>query len=139
MSRRAEQAEATRVLILDAAEHVFAAHGYAGTSMRGVARAAGTSQALLHHHFGTKQGLYESVKERFTQRYREIPTPNLSAENIHVPFIRDVMLGYLRFLEQHPTAHRLRQWARLEGDDRPWGDEDEVWRHMYDKLTEVRQ
>ena len=63
------RSEATRTQILDASEALFAERGFAGTSMRAVAVAAGTSQALLHHHFGTKAGLYEAVKLRFTERY----------------------------------------------------------------------
>jgi AcrR family transcriptional regulator len=50
--------------ILDAAESVFAANGYAGTSMRSIADAAGVAQALLHYHFHTKERLFEATLER---------------------------------------------------------------------------
>ena len=36
----------------------FAAHGYAGTSVRAVATAAGVDAALVHHYFGTKDDLF---------------------------------------------------------------------------------
>src|SRR5690606_32716890 len=63
------RSDGTRTQILNAAEAAFAERGFAGTSMREVSAAAGTSQALLHHHFGTKAGLYDAVKLRFTERY----------------------------------------------------------------------
>ncbi len=37
---------------------MFAAQGYAGTSVRGVAAAAGVDAALVHHYFGTKDDLF---------------------------------------------------------------------------------
>ena len=51
-------------LILDAAERIFATHGYEGTSMRLIAREAGVAQALLHYHFNTKERLFEAIFAR---------------------------------------------------------------------------
>jgi AcrR family transcriptional regulator len=48
----------TRSAILDAARSSFAAHGYAGTTIRAVAAAAGVDAALVHHYFGTKDELF---------------------------------------------------------------------------------
>jgi len=48
----------TRSAILDAARSAFAAAGFAGTTIRGVAAAAGVDPALVHHYFGTKDDLF---------------------------------------------------------------------------------
>jgi AcrR family transcriptional regulator len=48
----------TRAAILDAARESFAGSGYAGTTIRGVAGAAGVDAALVHHYFGTKDDLF---------------------------------------------------------------------------------
>ena len=48
----------TRAAILDAAQELFAAQGYAGTSVRSVAAAAGVDASLVHHYFGTKDDLF---------------------------------------------------------------------------------
>lgn len=48
----------TRAEILGFARELFAAHGYAGTSVRTVAGAAGVDPALVHHYFGTKRDLF---------------------------------------------------------------------------------
>jgi TetR/AcrR family transcriptional regulator, regulator of cefoperazone and chloramphenicol sensitivity len=46
-----------RARIRDAAIARFAEHGFRGTSMKQVATDAGVSQALVSHHFGSKDGL----------------------------------------------------------------------------------
>lgn len=50
--------------ILDAAERVFALHGFEGASMRQIATEAGVAQALLHYHFGTKEKLFQAMFAR---------------------------------------------------------------------------
>lgn len=50
--------------ILDAAERIFALHGFEGASMRQIATEAGVAQALLHYHFGTKEKLFEAMFSR---------------------------------------------------------------------------
>jgi AcrR family transcriptional regulator len=54
----------SRVVILDAAERIFATHGYDGASMRLIAKEAGVAQALLHYHFKTKEQLYQAIFRR---------------------------------------------------------------------------
>lgn len=48
----------TRAEILAAAQQQFAAAGYAGATIRGIAGAAGVDPALVHHYFGTKRELF---------------------------------------------------------------------------------
>jgi AcrR family transcriptional regulator len=48
-----------RKLLLGAARTTFATRGYARTSTREIADAAGVSEALLFRHFGTKAKLFE--------------------------------------------------------------------------------
>jgi len=50
--------EDTRGAILDAARAEFAARGYEGTTMRGVARSAGVDARLVHHYFESKADLF---------------------------------------------------------------------------------
>ena len=48
----------TRAAILAVAREHFAAQGFAGASVRGIAAAAGVDSALVHHYFGTKDDLF---------------------------------------------------------------------------------
>ncbi|TQL66624.1 TetR family transcriptional regulator [Nocardioides albertanoniae] len=53
----------TRAAILTAARQSFAQQGYAATSVRGIAAAAGVDSSLVHHYFGTKQDLFVASLE----------------------------------------------------------------------------
>jgi AcrR family transcriptional regulator len=54
----------TAVSILDAAEPLFARHGYAGTSLRSIAGAAGLQEPGIYNHFDSKQAIYSAVLRR---------------------------------------------------------------------------
>jgi AcrR family transcriptional regulator len=62
--RRDRGADATKARLLSAAETEFAAKGFDGARLGNIARAAGVQQALIHHYFADKQGLYEEVLAR---------------------------------------------------------------------------
>ena len=53
----------TRQRILDVALELFAQHGFAGTSMRLLARTAGLRESSLYNHFSGKDDLYQAVIE----------------------------------------------------------------------------
>jgi AcrR family transcriptional regulator len=53
----------TRDAILVAARELFAAKGYDGASVRGIARAAEVDPALVHHFFKGKEGLFVAAME----------------------------------------------------------------------------
>jgi AcrR family transcriptional regulator len=51
----------TREKILDAASRLFAASDSRGASLRAIAREAGVNSALIHYHFGSREGLFEAA------------------------------------------------------------------------------
>lgn len=57
------QAEQTRAAVLDAARGLFADLGWAGTSMRGVAREAGVAIETIYAGFGSKRQLLAAVMD----------------------------------------------------------------------------
>lgn len=117
---RKRNPEVSRAQILDAAETLFAQKGFAGTSMRQVARLSDKSQALIHHHFSNKEGLWEAVKARFGTRFAEILLPLLdtqpSARGVIVSWFR----SYLEFWKSNPNLRRIMLWRQLENDAMPW-------------------
>ena len=54
----------TRERILDAAERLFMAHGYDGTSMRQITGEAAVNLAAVNYHFGSKESLMQEVFRR---------------------------------------------------------------------------
>jgi len=48
----------TRAALIEAAREVFAESGYAGATVRGIAKRAGVDPAMVNHGFGGKEGLF---------------------------------------------------------------------------------
>src|SRR5277367_6341172 len=63
-TRKDRGGEATRQKILQAGELEFAAKGFDGARLASIARTADVPQALIHHYFADKAGLYRAVFER---------------------------------------------------------------------------
>ena len=62
--KRERNAAETKRRLLDAGEAEFAAKGFDGARLGTIARAAGVQQALIHHYFADKEGLYREVIAR---------------------------------------------------------------------------
>jgi len=58
------RAFSTKDRILDAAERLFAQHGFAGTSLRQVTSLAEVNSAAVNYHFGSKEMLINEVFRR---------------------------------------------------------------------------
>jgi AcrR family transcriptional regulator len=54
----------TKNRILDAAERLFADHGFGHVSLRQIIAAAGVNLASVHYHFGSKEALFQSILAR---------------------------------------------------------------------------
>lgn len=61
LPRRRLSAAERRERILAAAEEVFAQRGYHGSSLDDIAKASGTSKALIYEHFESKRELHETL------------------------------------------------------------------------------
>lgn len=61
-----------RAHILAAAEELFAAQGFAGTSIRDIAQKAGVTGAMLHYYFGNKEALYTTLLEKAVAGIRSL-------------------------------------------------------------------
>jgi len=66
----------TKQRILEAAETLFARHGFAGASLRQVTSAANVNLAAVNYHFGSKDKLIEEV---FRRRLDELNRRRLQA------------------------------------------------------------
>src|SRR6185437_273827 len=63
MVSQAERRANTRKAILTAAEDLFGQHGFAATTVDGIAAAAGVAKGAVYHHFATKENVFEAVFE----------------------------------------------------------------------------
>jgi AcrR family transcriptional regulator len=88
----------TREEILDAAEETFASSGYAGTSLRQISKKAQVNQALLHHYFGSKEGLFKAI---FLRRGQQLSRERLELLDLleqrpgKAPSLEEIVRAYL--------------------------------------------
>ncbi|WP_278486260.1 TetR/AcrR family transcriptional regulator [Achromobacter insolitus] len=97
--------------MLDAAEELFAAHGFHGTSMRDVAVAMDCGIALVTYHFGTKDVLFSTVIKRRAaymahERILALDQARAKAKGKPVP-VEDIVTGYVwPFVERSAAGGR---------------------------------
>jgi AcrR family transcriptional regulator len=58
-NKRQQRSEATRRLLLEVSLELFVRHGFAGTTVRAIARKAKISPGLMFHYFPSKQALLQ--------------------------------------------------------------------------------
>src|SRR5438874_3634184 len=84
--KRERDAEVARKAILDAAEEIFAEHGFDGARIDAIAAASGYNKSLIFHYFEDKLGLYTAiikrVKTAMHDREREALAPFLDNEKL---------------------------------------------------------
>jgi AcrR family transcriptional regulator len=57
----------TKELLIEAAKHLFAKKGFAGTSVKDIADRAEVNVSLISYHFGGKENLYRACLEPFVE------------------------------------------------------------------------
>jgi len=102
---------ATREVILDTAERLFAARGVEGVAVRDLAREMGITASSLYNHFPGKQALYDAVLERGLGPIVDVVAgqDGLGPERVHATLDR-----LTAHLTRHPHLARLLQRALLE-------------------------
>lgn len=70
--RRAEQVQAARSSILNAAARVFLRDGYHRSTMRGIAKEAGYTASSLYTYFPSKEAMFDELRESITRRGLEV-------------------------------------------------------------------
>jgi TetR/AcrR family transcriptional regulator len=107
----------TRERILEAAHALFVDRGFAAVSMREIAAHSGVTKSLIHHHFGSKEALWELVKERAFAAYAESQEAELrEAQEPDVDLLRNAVTRYFGFLQSNPEVVRLFAWTHLDED-----------------------
>ncbi|HXL45592.1 MAG TPA: helix-turn-helix domain-containing protein [Candidatus Binatia bacterium] len=117
LDKAREDPRGTPARILDAAEDVFAAEGYAGASMRDIARRADVPFGALHYHWGSKKQLWEAVFTRLGDRTRDTIMRNLKPGNTAGELIDNLVDSFLDLLISKPNTVRLAFRMALERDE----------------------
>ncbi|MCX2967562.1 MULTISPECIES: TetR/AcrR family transcriptional regulator [Streptomyces] len=98
-------ATVSRQAILQAAQSRFAEQGYGGASVRGIAQDAGVDAALVHHFFGSKEGL-------FTASIHDALHPRVVVAAVLDGGVRGtgerLLRAFLGLWEGEPTSRQMR-------------------------------
>jgi AcrR family transcriptional regulator len=118
--------ETATTALLDAAERLLIADGYARLTTRKVAAEAHVNHGLVHYYFGSMEELLLQVLERFTDRLADRQRAMYEAE---VPFLEKWRTA-MRWLEEDVAAGYPKVWWELQAM---------AWNHpeMRDRLVRV--
>ena len=89
-----ETEAATKAAVFNAAERLFALHGFQNVSVRDITAEAGVNLASVNYHFGSKDALLFEIFKRRTgelNRERAKLLHEANARNGGVPAVRDVL------------------------------------------------
>ncbi len=114
---RRRDPEATRAAILDAAEDLFIERGVADSPTSLIAKKAGVTKSLIHHHFGSKEELWSEIKARRFSVYYERQKEVLATSEGSLELLRQSIIAYFQFLQSEPRAVRFMSWRFVEEDD----------------------
>jgi AcrR family transcriptional regulator len=110
-----------REVIVDAAEAVFAEHGYDAAKVQVIAKAAGLSLATFYGVFPKKWDAYRAVQaDRLAALMQQVGTQVMAASDAF-DRVRAGLEGYLRFHMAQPQFLRVQLRERV-----PWGTTDEL-------------
>jgi AcrR family transcriptional regulator len=106
---------ATAEKILQAAQEIFMAKGFEGSSINDIANLAKINKSLIYHHFSNKVDLWKAVKQHLLKKY-------VGEENFLIEFPMDSFKSFLQtfvtlrfeFYNNNPEIVRLITWQRLE-------------------------
>ena len=126
------KAQATRERILDAAEALFAAEGYAGVTVRQIMRRAGADVALAYYHFDSKRDLFDAVLLRRAEHLNAIRLKALEeVEQRHpddAPTVEEIIAAFTNPLldllaEDHEAWHHYMALIAQVNNSPEWGGE----------------
>jgi TetR/AcrR family transcriptional regulator len=121
---RTHDAVGAREAILNAAEEVFAEHGFDGARIDSIAKSASYNKSLIFQYFDNKLSLYGEVIRRADAQTRDIQTQvlvtlledkqPLSKHKVEM-VLGDVVGAYFDYLLHHPRVARIFVWEMAEG------------------------
>ena len=108
MRRSKDDAERTRIELLDAAEQVFCEQGVAGATLEKISRAAGVTRGALYWHFADKTDLLRALHERAAPPQVEIILLAADEENDDpLGMLEAAAIEMLRLFEHDESRQRL--------------------------------
>ena len=106
LSRKAQQSEATRAVLIAEARRLFAERGYAAVGTEEIVRAAGVTRGALYHHFDGKEQLFRAVYEDVERELVERVAANATAAGDPLEVLHAGVQAFLDACED-PAVERI--------------------------------
>lgn len=106
--------EGTRAAILEAARRIFVERGPAAVALSEIAEASGVTKSLIHHHFGSKEELWDAVKRSALEGFFGGLLEIIRSDVDHLDALRLTIRHMFRYLQERPDVARMMTWMRLE-------------------------
>ncbi|NWL78056.1 TetR family transcriptional regulator [Pseudomonas taiwanensis] len=116
MARRTkEEAEETRVQILDATERVFHEKGVSRASLAEIAAAAGVSRGAIYWHFENKSDLFQAMLERIHMPLEQLARASESEDEPDpLGRMHQLLVRLLKRVELDPQSRRIHEILRFK-------------------------
>lgn len=103
--------------ILSTALTLFAEHGFAHVSIAMIAEQSKVTKSLIFHHFGSKEQLWDEVKQHYFRQYAQTQEVLFEQERNPLSLIEKSVRNYFNFIKQNPLVARFFSYAHLDNDD----------------------
>lgn len=97
----------TRSKLLEAAEEVFAVHGYSEASIVRITETAGVAQGTFYLYFSSKLEIFEELVEDLNRRVRHAMTEAAAGAKSRIESERAGFRGFFEFTAKHPALYRI--------------------------------
>ncbi|MBO9608881.1 MAG: TetR/AcrR family transcriptional regulator [Paenibacillaceae bacterium] len=123
-TKKTYDAARTKEAILDAAEEIFAEHGYSAARIDAIARASGYNKSLIYQYYQDKIGLYTEVVKRADQLGDRVlgevighlqEDDSLTTDATKFKHYLDMIVRHsFQFLLDHPRFLKIFAWEAAE-------------------------
>lgn len=119
---------ATRARLLEAAEVVFAEHGWEQASIVKITERASVAQGTFYRYWESKQAIFDDLVEDLNRRVRRAMTEGAARGANRAEAERYGFEGFFRFTAEHPALYRVIRQAEFASPD--------ALRHHYERIAE---
>jgi AcrR family transcriptional regulator len=119
---------ATRQRILEAAEDVFAAHGWQEASIVKITERAGVAQGSFYRYFVSKQAVFDELVSDLNRRVRRAMSEGAAMGSTAAEAERFGFEAFFRYTAEHPALYRVIRQAEFASP--------EAFRHHYERIAQ---
>lgn len=124
----AARGQRTRAKLLEAAERIFAEHGYHDASIVKITEAAGVSQGTFYLYFQGKAEIFDQLVRDLNRRVRRAMSEAADRGSTRIEAELLGFHAFFRFTAEHPALYRIIRQAEFASP--------ETLQFHYDRLAE---